>query len=41
MTFSEPVMDTEIMFTKGPKTFIYVKISFIICHYLFLVTVVT
>ena len=39
MTFSEPVMDTENIFTKGPSTFIYVKISFLICHYLILVTV--
>jgi hypothetical protein len=38
MTFSEPVMDTENIFTKGPRTFIYVKISFLICH-LILVTV--
>jgi hypothetical protein len=41
MMFSEPVMDTENIFTKGPKTFIHVKISFLICYYLFLVTVVT
>lgn len=41
MTFSEPVMDTENIFTKGSKMFSYVKISFLICHYLFLVTVVT
>jgi hypothetical protein len=41
MTFSEPFMDTENVFTKGLKTLIHVKISFLICHYLFLVTVVT
>jgi hypothetical protein len=41
MTFSDPVMDTENIFTKGLKTLIYVKISFLICYYLFLVTAVT